>query len=177
MNKLLKLFVLLFIAATVINAQEEEKPRVSPKSWSGVTVGTTDVEVRYGAPRIKGREVWDKLVQYGKVWRTGANEASTLEVENAVMLNGKKLDAGKYSIFTIPYEDKWVIIFNGNAAQWGAFNYEEDKDALRIEVPSMELDHFHENMFIGFMNATENSADLVIAWGDKAAKFEVKEAN
>lgn len=106
----------------------------SPRKLMKATVGSTSINVNYGSPSIKGRAVWGGLVPYDKVWRTGANEATTIELSTDVMVEGKKLPAGKYGLFAIPGQKDWVIIFNSVSDQWGAYDYDSAKDVLRVNV-------------------------------------------
>jgi hypothetical protein len=96
------------------------------------TVGLTDVTIDYSRPGVKGRAVWGTLVPYGKVWRTGANEATQISFSDDVTINGKPLPKGTYSLHTIPGPTEWTLIFNKVAKQWGSFNYKESEDALRV---------------------------------------------
>lgn len=121
-----------------------QKPMASPRdSVSGKINGAT-ITINYGSPSVKGRKIWGDLVPYGKVWRAGANEATTFTTDKAIMVEGKALPAGKYSFFAIPTDGEWTIVFNKTANQWGAYDYKEKEDALRVKVkptkasPTME---------------------------------------
>ena len=119
---------------SILSAQEIELPRLSPKASVSYTIGLTDVDVHYGAPAVKGRTVWGGVVPYDKVWRGGANEATTIEFTTDVNVEGQNLKAGKYALFFIPGPTEWTVIFNKKYDQWGAFSYQESEDALRIIV-------------------------------------------
>ncbi len=149
------LFMAVPLAAQQAQAPKMLTPRVSPKASLKQTVGLTDITITYSRPGVKGRKIWGGLVPYGKVWRTGANEATTFEVSDDVTIDGKPLPKGIYSLHTIPGPDQWTIIFNKVANQWGSFNYDESKDALRVtavpqkapftewmafEIPSLSAD-------------------------------------
>ena len=114
---------------TVLNAS-----KASPRKEMKGTIGGTQVAVNYSSPSVKGRKIWGSLVPNGKVWRTGADEATTIEFSTDVKVEGQDLKAGKYSLFTIPSDGKWTVIFNEVSDQWGAYNYDESKDVLRVEV-------------------------------------------
>ncbi|GAB3861344.1 DUF2911 domain-containing protein [Hymenobacter terrigena] len=114
-------------------AKDAVKP--SPAATATGKIGTTDVTVNYSSPGVKGRKIFGGLEQYGKVWRAGANEATTVEFSKNVMVEGKALPAGKYGFFVIPAESgPWTVIFNKVPNQWGAFKYDEKQDALRVMV-------------------------------------------
>lgn len=114
--------------------QEDKSKRPSPPAQASSTVGNTTITIDYSQPSVKGRKLWGELVPYGEVWRTGANEATTFEVNNDVEIEGQPLAAGKYGLFTIPGEDEWTIIFNKEPNQWGASDYDKEQDALRVKV-------------------------------------------
>lgn len=114
--------------------------RPSPPRKASGAIGEMAVEINYSSPSVKGRKIWGGLVPYSEVWRTGANEATTISFSKTVLVEGKKLAAGKYSLFTIPKEGKWTVIFNTVADQWGAYEYDQSKDALRVEVTPQPLD-------------------------------------
>ena len=126
----------LLIAFSTLLIAQPKSPRMEVKgNLEGV-----NVTVDYGAPSVKDRVIWGDLVPYEKVWRTGANEATTIELSQDIMVEGKMLKAGKYSLFTIPTEENWIVIFNETWEQWGAYKYEESKDVLRVEVAPKMLD-------------------------------------
>ena len=107
----------------------------SPAATATGKIGATDVTVNYSSPGVKGRKIFGGLETYGKVWRAGANEATTVEFSKAVTVEGKPLPAGKYGFFVIPAESgQWTVIFNKVPNQWGAYKYDEKQDALRVMV-------------------------------------------
>ena len=114
------------------DAATEAKP--SPAATVKGKIGAADVTVNYSSPAVKGRKIWGGLEPYGKVWRAGANEATTVEFSKAVTVEGKALPAGKYSFFVIPTEKQWTVIFNKEPNQWGAYKYDQKLDALRVMV-------------------------------------------
>lgn len=129
------------------NPQGEK--RLSPLHKTDGMVGDIKINVQYGSPAVKGRKIYGGLVPYGKVWRTGANEATTVEFSKDVLIKGNKLPAGKYALFTIPYEDRpWVVIFNKVWDQWGAFDYNKDEDALRVDIKPQMKDESQERLKI-----------------------------
>jgi Protein of unknown function (DUF2911) len=126
-------------------------------------------KVTYSRPQKNGRVVFGELVEYGKVWRLGANEATEIELYKDAKIGGNKLKKGKYTIFAIPVQDKWTIIFNKDTDVWGAFQYDSKKDVLRVDVRPEKISEAAESFSIVFeKNAT--GANMVIAWDDLAAK-------
>ncbi|MBD77769.1 MAG: hypothetical protein CL840_02355 [Crocinitomicaceae bacterium] len=139
--KTIALVTALLLGLNGLYAQEKDKPRASPLMKTEAIVGDVKINIQYGSPSVKGRIIFGDLVPYGKVWRTGANEASVFEINKDIQVEGKTLKAGKYGLFTIPGKDKWVIIFNSAWSIWGAYDYKEKKDVLRVEVkPTMVPD-------------------------------------
>jgi tetratricopeptide (TPR) repeat protein len=111
-----------------------ELPRPSPAASVFEKIGTARVTVSYSRPAVKGREIWGGLVPYGQVWRLGANDATTLEVTEAFKLAGRDLPAGAYALFAIPAKEKWTIVVNSEAKQWGAYFRDPKKDVLAFDV-------------------------------------------
>ena len=111
------------------------EPKPSPTATATGKIGAADVLVNYSSPGVKGRKIFGGLETYGKVWRAGANEATTVDFSKAVTVEGKTLPAGKYGFFVIPAESgQWTVIFNKVSNQWGAYKYDETQDALRVMV-------------------------------------------
>jgi len=114
------------------------------------------------------------IVPYGHVWRTGANEATQFEITDDVLVNGRPLPAGKYSLHTIPGRDEWTIIFNSIANQWGSFNYDPSKDALRITAKPTTVREHQEWLEFRIEPSGENSAMVTIAWEKVRVPFTVE---
>lgn len=151
-----------------INTFQDKSKRPSPGATIEARFGEATVRINYSQPAKKNREVFGKLVPYGEVWRTGANEATSISLDKAINVAGKTLPAGKYQLFTIPRADKWTIIFNSKSDQWGAFFYDEKSDVLRVDVPSGSNDSTVERLILAFETMPETG--LTIAW-DKTKVF------
>lgn len=174
-----------FLLTTLVCSQTRDeilagKMRVSPKASVSETIGFTDVTINYSRPGVKDRKIWGKLVPYNKVWRTGANEATKITFSKDVLINGKKLPAGTYSFFAITEENEWTLIFNKVANQWGAFTYNELRDALRIKVNPVRNNEFHEWLEYSFSNMNIqpagkiNSASVNLMWDKLKVSFKVE---
>ncbi len=174
-NRFLLLVAFLTVGMFATTHAQDKSKRPSPPAEAKATVGDLSIAINYNSPAVKGREIWGKLVPYGEVWRTGANEATTFEVNHDVIIEGQKLAAGKYALFTIPGEDKWTVIFNKEAGQWGAYNYNKDKDALRITVQPGKAESFQESMDFS-VNAENNTGVVVFTWENLSFSFKVKKA-
>ena len=121
--------------------------------------------VIYSRPQKNGRVIFGELVEYGKVWRLGANEATELDIYQTVRINDKKVKKGRYTMYCIPYADKWTLIINKESDTWGSFKYEEKKDLLRVDVPvSKQTDIL--DAFVMAFEKTNTGSNLIIAWDD-----------
>ena len=121
--------------------------------------------VVYSRPQKNGRVIFGELVEYGKVWRLGANEATEIEFYQSVRINNKKVKKGRYTMYCIPYAEKWTLILNNETDTWGSFKYEEKKDHLRIDLPVTKQTEILEAFVMAF-DKTPSGANLVIAWDD-----------
>ncbi|MEN0060722.1 MAG: DUF2911 domain-containing protein [Myxococcota bacterium] len=127
-------------ASMEIPARGDDAGRASKNGQLVHEAGGAKVDVRFGRPEMRGRTVFGGLVTYGQIWRTGADEASTIAFEQDVTVQGQPLGKGVYALFTIPGEDEWGIIFNKQPKQWGAFKYDEAQDALRVTSKPIEAE-------------------------------------
>ena len=118
-----------------------ELPAPSPTATFSQKVGLTEVSINYSRPSKKGRAVFGDLIPYGKLWRTGANNATKFTFSDDVKIDGKDLPAGTYALFTIPGDNEWTIIFNKNFNQGGTADYKESEDALRVTVKPVSYTH------------------------------------
>jgi hypothetical protein len=148
-------------------------PRVSQKATVTQTVGLTDVTVQYCRPGVKGRVIWGELVPYDKVWRTGANEATTFSFSKPVKINGQGLPAGLYSFHTIPGKTSWTLIFNKTAEQWGSYEYDATKDALRVQVTPVTGPN-QEWMEFSFSDVATDHATVELAWEKLRIPFKIE---
>ncbi len=168
------IYLAMMLCGTALSAQEPPKARVSPPASVWQTLGeATVVRIDYSRPAVKGRTIWGDLVPRGKVWRTGANEATTFSASHDVLINGQKLPAGKYALFTIPGEDEWTLIFNKTAEQWGASDYNEKTDALRLTVAPQPAPHA-EWLHFGFEQLDGTKATAVLHWEKVRVPFTVE---
>ncbi len=166
------LFSAFILFALNAQAQDDKSKRPSPPAEVSGTVEGTDVTINYSRPSVKGRTVFGELEPYGKVWRTGANEATTFEVSTDVEIEGQPLPAGKYAMFTIPTEDDWTVVFNKTAEQWGAYDYDEAEDALRVEVTPQETDELTEMLTFEI----GDDGEVTMMWANTAVSFDVTSA-
>lgn len=152
--------------------RDNTMPRISPNGMVGQTIGVTTVQIDYSRPFVRERKVFGELESYGNVWRTGANEATTITFSNDVMIEGQPVEAGTYGLFTIPGENEWAVILNKGADQWGAFQYKEGEDALRVTVTPESAPH-QEMLTFTFENVTDTSGTAVLHWWNVRVPFDI----
>lgn len=164
---------MMILTAGAALAQQVDLPRPSPNATVSQMVGVTKIEIHYSRPGVKDRKVWGDLVPYGEVWRTGANENTTITFSTPVKIGGKELPAGTYGLQTIPTQGDWTVIFSKDAELWGAFSYKPENDALRIQTKP-EAAEFRERMGFDFEDVTDNSAKVVLHWEKLRVPFTVE---
>ncbi len=130
------------------------------------------VRIIYSRPQKNGRIIFGELVEYGKVWRLGANEATEIEFYKNVKIGDKKISKGRYTLYAIPNPDNWIIILNKDLDTWGAFKYDAQKDVLRTTIPVEKLTESVEALSMAF-EKTDNGCNLVIAWDNLKASLPI----
>lgn len=128
--------------------------------------------VIYSRPQKNGRLIFGELVEYGKVWRLGANEATEIEFFKGVKIGDKKVEKGRYTLYAIPMEDNWTFILNRDNDTWGAFKYDEQKDVLRATVPVQKLTEGVEALAMTF-EKSDSGCNLIIAWDNIKASLPI----
>jgi len=124
--------------------------------------------VVYSRPQKNGRRVFGELVEYGQIWRLGANEATEIELYRDCRVNGEKLKKGRYTLYAIPQPGTWTIIFNKETDSWGAFLYDPKKDVLRTDIKTEKMEEVAEVFSMAFTKS-DDGVNLVIAWDDVKA--------
>jgi len=137
--------------------------RPSPRGEVGEQIGSLKVSITYGRPQVNKRQIWGQLVPYNRIWRTGANEATYINFSNDVLVEGQKLAAGSYALFTIPTETEWTVIFNKVPGLWGHFYYNPEFDALRVKVKPQAAEH-QEWLSYSFEMLSPTSANVIVHW-------------
>jgi len=148
--------LIAIVSITSLNAQQS-KPRQSPKMTATGKIGDANLTITYGSPSVKGRKIWGDLVPFDKVWRAGANEATQLETDKDILLEGKKLPAGKYSLYAIPGEKEWKVIINAQTGQWGIERSGEttrntEKDVFVVTVKPIKSISSEESLLYTISN-------------------------
>src|SRR5256714_2074633 len=147
-------------------------PRPSQKASVMQTVGLTDITITYSRPGVKGRKIFGGLVPYGKVWRTGANETTSIAFSDDVAINGQPLAKGTYGLHTIPNENEWTLIFN-KAVEPSGLTYDEKQDALRVNVKPRTSAVKREWLTFEFPEISSDAATIVIGWDTLEVPFTV----
>ncbi|NQY05936.1 MAG: DUF2911 domain-containing protein [Flavobacteriaceae bacterium] len=159
-------FTLTLVFSSSVSAQKFAKIDKSPLDIASYRTSRTEtpiVKVVYSRPMKKGRDIFGKLIPYGKIWRTGANECTEVTFTQDVIIGGKTISAGTYSLFTIPNENEWTIILNSVTDQWGAYSYDESKDVARVTVSVEKTNNMMEAFSIAF-SKTDRGATMYMAW-------------
>jgi hypothetical protein len=145
-------------------SQELRTPQPSPTAEIKQNFGLSQIELSYSRPGVKGRKIFGDLVPFGKVWRTGANSATTITFGDDVMVDSKKLPAGKYGLLTIPGENEWTVIFTKQTDVTSPAAYKQDQDVVRVSVKPYELPFSIETFTMGFGDITGSSCKLELMW-------------
>ncbi|MEL6986702.1 MAG: DUF2911 domain-containing protein, partial [Bacteroidota bacterium] len=161
---------LIFTFFAIQSNAQLELPKASPKASVSYTIGYTTVKIDYHSPAVQDRGLWGELVPYDKIWRAGANNATTIEFDTDVKIEGKDLKEGKYAFFIIPKEgdeSMWTAIFNTDTDQWGAFDYDASKDALRVDFKPKDSGVNTERLTYSIHDQGQDRGYIKLAWGKK----------
>jgi hypothetical protein len=184
--KQITLLILLIISVLIGKSQSNNLPPVDkspmdmcyyPNNYPVLKIQDKATEpavarVIYSRPQKNGRLIFVDLVEYGKVWRLGANEATEIELFRSVKIGDKKVEKGRYTLYAIPTEDNWTIILNKDNDTWGAFKYDEQKDVLRTSVPVQKLNEGVEALAMTF-EKSDSGCNLIIAWDNIKASLPI----
>ncbi len=167
MKKLHTLLVTLLVAGSTLTVQAQGGLKLPAPSSSQTIVqdfGLGKITVAYSRPNTKGRKIFGGLEPYGKVWRTGANNATVLTFTDEVTIEGNKVPAGEYALFTIPDANEWTIILNKTTKQWGAYEYKQADDFLRFKIKPAKTVTPVETFTVTFANVKASTAELHLMW-------------
>jgi tetratricopeptide (TPR) repeat protein len=170
-------FLLCLLVAAVSNVSSAQSfvldlPLPSQPAEVSQRIGITSITLKYHRPLVNDRKIWGALVPYGKVWRAGANENTTITFDDPVTIEGKSLDRGTYGLHMIPNADEWTIIFSKNSTSWGSFTYDQSEDALRVQVKPLAADT-HNALTYDFDQLQPDSAVVELEWEKLAVPFKV----
>lgn len=160
-----KIIVTAFLAMSLSTFAQVNVPQASPKVEIEQVVGLTEIELEYARPGMKDRVVFGEMVPYGKVWRTGANENTTIQFSDDVSINGKPLPKGKYALYTVPNKDNWDVIFYQDTENWGVpQNWDDKKVVLKVRADISTVEKPIEYLNITVNPLNNNRGELVIGW-------------
>jgi Protein of unknown function (DUF2911) len=162
------------LGAVVAALAAQEPPKIKPSQHGSVSqrIADTTISVEYNRPVARGRELFGKLVPYGRIWCPCADDATTVEVSTAVTVEGKDLPAGRYSLWAEPEPERWTVIFNKNAGAWHT-RYPEGQDALRVQITPRTGSHM-ETMAFYFPVVDGKKAELALHWGTVVVPLRVE---
>lgn len=162
----------LIVAAVVVRAQQDKSKRPSPPATAKCELaGGKSVTIDYSSPRKKGRTIFQDVVKYGEIWRTGANEATTFVTTSDVMVGGTHVPAGSYTIFTVPNKDKWTLVISKKTGEWGTDYPGEKEDLARVDMKAA-TGPATENFTISFDKGAKGCT-LKLAWDTTVASVEI----
>jgi hypothetical protein len=161
-----KLFtsIIAMMIFTAVNTYAQLTPQPSSTQSIVQDFGLGKISLVYSRPDVRGRKIFGGMEPYGAVWRTGANSATVIKFTDEVSMEGNKVPAGEYGLFSIPGEKEWTIILSKQPKQWGAYMYKEADDFLRFKVKTERLGALTETMTLAFTNVTTTSCDLQMMW-------------
>src|SRR4029453_9582919 len=164
---------ILGLGGTVSAQNDLILPDVSQAAAAKQPIAVTDIAIKYHRPLVNGRKIWGGLVPYGKVWRVGANENTTIEFSDPVSVEGKPLDKGIYGLHMIPNQDSWTVIFSKTNTAWGSYSYDQKDDALRVDVKPKTLAENDEALEFEFENLKPTSTTVTMKWEKLGVPFTV----
>lgn len=170
------LFCAFLVAGSALLGVEPDGgifPKLSPQASVSQTIGTTTVSLEYHRPQVRGRRIWGELVPFGQVWRTGANEATTIKFSDPVRVDGKPVPAGTYALFSIPGPEQWTLILNRRWRQFGAYEYQPKEDLIRFDVKAKVVKEHTEWLTYEVYPASRASAYVDLYWEKLRVSFRV----
>jgi hypothetical protein len=164
---------ILALGGTVSAQNDLNLPDVSQAAEVKQRIALTDITVKYHRPLVNGRKIWGGLVPYGKVWRAGANENTTIEFSDSISVEGQPLAKGVYGLHMIPNPDSWTVIFSKTNTGWGSYSYKQDEDALRVNVKPKPLAQSEEALEFEFEDLKPDSTAVTLKWEKLGVPFTV----
>lgn len=149
--------------SSILKNEIKKKP-LSPHETAMAMVGEAHVHINYSSPGVRGRTIFGELIPFGKLWRAGANDATSIETNKDLIINSKTLPKGKYGFFVIPNQDKWTLIFNTKWDVHGADKYYKKEDVLRTEVTPITLENIQEHLKYQVVKSDDSNGIISLAW-------------
>jgi len=169
------IILILVLIVSNLSAQENEYPypSLSPKGRISQIVGNTIIEIEYERPSVRKRQIFGELVPWDKVWRTGAGSCTKISFDKDVEVGGQKIEAGKYSLFTIPNPEEWIVILNKDTTLYGSYDYDHKNDIARFVAIPIESNRFYETLNFD-IEILPNNAKIYISWENVQVSFDIE---
>ena len=169
MKNLKNTFCIVLFSLVTLGTATAQKKKASPAEMSKANINGATVAINYSSPAVNNRVIWGELVPFGKVWRAGANEATTIETDKELTIEGQKLPAGKYAIFVIPEKNEVTVLFNKVWKQWGSNSYDAAQDMIKVKVKPAARGEKAERLLY-----TIGSNEIVLSWDNWNIPIKVK---
>ena len=174
--KTLKIIPFFFISLLSLTVQSQLiHPKASPFSKIQQDIGLTTIVIEYSRPAARGRQIFDELVPYGRIWRVGANESTKFTVNSEIEVLGNTLLPGTYALYAFPEENSWEVVFHKNTSHWGDGRtaYDPSEDAFRVKIVPEENSEWQENFLISFDSISHNGAIMQWKWGNTSVSIPI----
>ena len=159
-----RMLLYLFLLMSLTSKSQVKMPALSPLQSFRQEFGLGYIEIKYSRPSMRGRKIFGDLVPFGKIWRTGANAATSIYFSDPVTINGKNIDTGTYALYLIPQEKKWTFILNKGVSNWGTSGYKESDDVMRFDANVEEIKMPKETFTMQLANMKTETCELHIMW-------------
>ncbi len=173
MRRLLLILVVAILGRLSVEGQNALPPQPSPNAITTLKVEDTYIKITYCRPHKRGRKVFGGMIPYGKIWRTGANEATEMTITKDIIIGGKRLRAGTYSLFSIPNIDEWTVIFNRGLGLWGAYEYDKNQDVVRFNVDVEKTNKTYQPFTVEFEQTSEITK-LLLIWEETKVSIPIQ---
>ncbi len=172
------LVALYFIAQSQTDPVKEDlsrfnRPTTSQRAEVSQKIGLSFLKINYGRPNVKDRKIFGGLLEYGKIWRLGADYQTVIDLQNEYVIKGDTIPKGQYALYAIPNQNEWTVFFNSDTAGWGQYTYKPENNVYEFNFPVEASPEFTETFTIGFMNASLNKGDLYVQWENARVKIPI----
>lgn len=172
-GKIIILILVLIVSNLIAQENEYPYPSLSPKGNISQIVGNTIIGIEYERPSVRKRQIFGEIVPWNKVWRTGAGNCTKIRFDKDVKVGGQKIEAGKYSLFTIPNPTEWIIILNKDTTLYGSYDYDYKKDITRFVTIPVESNRFYETLNFD-IEILPNNAKIYLSWANVQVSFDIE---
>ncbi len=149
------------------------RPTTSQRGEISQKIGISFIKINYGRPNVKNRKIFGGLLEYGKIWRLGADYQTLIKFKNEFLIQGKTIPKGTYALYAIPNKDNWIIYFNNDIQGWGQYTYKKENNVFEFTIPVKKSPEFTETFTIGFINTSMNKGELIFQWENIRTKLPI----